>query len=74
MLGLFLIGENKILKKETSLVFQNILILGPNGSQKIREPPGLIHVFARGPHCLWCRNSRWSPPLDASITLKNEQK
>jgi len=64
------------IRKEPSQVFQNSLIPGPNGSQKIREPPntGLIHVFARGPHCLWCQNSRWSPPLDASITLKNEQK
>jgi hypothetical protein len=30
----------------------------------------LLSVFARGPHCLWCSKSRWSPPLDASIALK----
>jgi hypothetical protein len=31
---------------------------------------GLLIVFARGPHCLWCPKSRWSPSLGPCIALK----
>jgi hypothetical protein len=38
---------------------------------------GLLAIFARGAHCLWCPKSRWSPRLGASMALKidkNEQE
>ncbi len=41
---------------------------GEAGHSTLKE--GFLTVFTRGPHCLWCPESRWSPPLCISITLK----
>ncbi len=46
------------------------------GLNRVEQPmsdhlrQGLLAVFVGEPHCLWCPQSRWRPPLGASIALK----